>query len=236
MTSQKKAIALALVLLVIVAVVATWFIRSGNKTVTGDSHSATANIAEGIHYQSIKSPLASNATKTPGNKVSVVEFFWYGCPHCRDFEPSVRKWLASAPEDVAFRQIPVVWNEATTLHASLFYVAEGADNAGPLHDKLFKNIIALRQERNLASQLEQLAVLYTDHGIDAGEVKGLVEAAQIRANVAESETLMRQAEVSSTPTVLVDGRWAVLNNEAVGKAGGTFTVVDFLVQKARAMK
>lgn len=233
MAIQKntKTIAVALVALVIVAAVA-WFLTNNNvaKDTSGDE---IAGITDGVHYQSIKSPLAPSATDTPAGKVSVVEFFWYGCPHCQSFEPAVRQWLETAPEDIAFRQFPVVWNEATALHAALFYVAEDAGNAEQLHDNLFEKIIALRPERNLSSQLDQLAVLYSDYGIDAEAVKDQVESAELLARVAESEKLMRQAEVSSTPTLLVDGKWVVLNNEEVSKAGGLFSVVEFLVQKAR---
>lgn len=237
MAGQKNtlAIAIALLALAVLIAAASWFVTSNNKPDSNASGAASALYTEGVHFQSIKSPLAFSATQTPDDKISVVEFFWYGCPHCQAFEPSVRKWLASAAEDVAFRQVPVVWNEATSLHAALFYVAEDAETVDPLHDKLFEKIITLRPEKNLDSQLEQLAAVYADHGIDESTVKRLVESGQIKARVADSKNLMRKAEVSSTPTVLVAGKWAVLNNNEVGEAG-TFNVVDFLVEKARAAK
>ena len=43
----------------------------------------------------------------PGNKVEVIEFFWYGCPHCFTFEPMLESWARRLPPDVAFRQVPV---------------------------------------------------------------------------------------------------------------------------------
>ena len=44
---------------------------------------------EGKHYKRIDQ---SKALDT--DKVEVLEFFMYGCPHCYTFEPFVKKWLA----------------------------------------------------------------------------------------------------------------------------------------------
>jgi len=30
------------------------------------------------------------------DKIEIIEFFWYGCPHCYAFEPLVDKWSKPA--------------------------------------------------------------------------------------------------------------------------------------------
>ncbi|HEY6280762.1 MAG TPA: thiol:disulfide interchange protein DsbA/DsbL, partial [Burkholderiales bacterium] len=45
-----------------------------------------------------------------GNKIEVIEFFYYGCPHCYDLEQYLKKWMSNVPKDVAFRRIPAVFN------------------------------------------------------------------------------------------------------------------------------
>ena len=30
--------------------------------------------------------------RRPGGKIEVIEFFWYGCPHCNAFEPMLDAW------------------------------------------------------------------------------------------------------------------------------------------------
>ncbi|MCB1757809.1 MAG: thiol:disulfide interchange protein DsbA/DsbL, partial [Gammaproteobacteria bacterium] len=37
-------------------------------------------------------------TSTP-DKVEVIEFFWYGCPHCYQLEPTMEKWLKEDKPD-----------------------------------------------------------------------------------------------------------------------------------------
>lgn len=39
-------------------------------------------------------------------KVEVIEFFWYGCPHCYDFEPELSSWVKRQPKDVVFKEFP----------------------------------------------------------------------------------------------------------------------------------
>ena len=223
--------ALALVLIAAVA----WFFLFANQSpepVAGVDQTNGEALQEGVHYRTLKSPIANSETKTPDSKISVLEFFWYGCPHCQSFEPRVRDWLKTAPDDVEFTQMPVAWNDATRLHAAIFYVAEKAENTEALHDKLFESIIGLRRERNLGNQLQKIASEFSGHGVEESTVQQKVAAPQVKADVEKAEKIMRQADVSSTPTVVVDGRWAVLNNDVVGRMG-TFAVVDSLIARAR---
>jgi len=48
--------------------------------------------------------------KMPTNdpsRVEVLEFFWFGCPHCYAFEPAINNWKDSKPEYVDFvREAP----------------------------------------------------------------------------------------------------------------------------------
>jgi protein dithiol oxidoreductase (disulfide-forming) len=49
------------------------------------SAAASAQVVAGRDYQLVKAP---QPTET-GNKVEVLEFFWYGCPHCNTLQPSL---------------------------------------------------------------------------------------------------------------------------------------------------
>ena len=37
------------------------------------------------------------------NKVEVIEFFHYGCPHCKAFDPLLDLWIKKLPADVVFQ-------------------------------------------------------------------------------------------------------------------------------------
>src|SRR5690606_21138887 len=54
----------------------------------------------------VEPPQATEA----GDKIEVLDFFQYGCPHCRAMEPLVAKWVPTLPDDVVVRRIPVAFN------------------------------------------------------------------------------------------------------------------------------
>ena len=72
--------------------------------------SSAQEFQEGKQYIRLKNPQPVES----GNKIEVLEFFSYGCPHCADLEPILENWLKTLPPDVQFRRVPVLfqprWN------------------------------------------------------------------------------------------------------------------------------
>ena len=54
--------------------------------------------APGALFTELRPPLPTEND----NKIEVIEFFWYGCPHCYAIEPYVDEWLKHKPADVSF--------------------------------------------------------------------------------------------------------------------------------------
>ena len=80
------------------------------------------------------------ATSVPEGKVEVVEFFWYGCPHCFHMEPELKKWLDRKPDQVIFKRVPSPLNPSWTVHAQFYYAAEAIGATEQLHEPLFEAI------------------------------------------------------------------------------------------------
>ena len=64
-------------------------------------------IEEGFDYRIL--PVAQPVDAK--GKVEVIEFFWYGCPHCYDFEPELSAWVKRQPKDVVFKRVPVAFRD-----------------------------------------------------------------------------------------------------------------------------
>ena len=62
---------------------------------------------EGKDFKRLDKPVPPDA---PAGKVDVIEFFWYSCPHCNSFEPTLDAWVKAAPKDVSIRRMPVAFN------------------------------------------------------------------------------------------------------------------------------
>src|SRR5262245_32614090 len=74
-------------------------------------------LQEGKQYVRLKNPIPVET----GKNIEVIEFFSYGCPHCADFEPILQGWLKTAPPDVQFRRVPVLFQEAWVPLAKIYY-------------------------------------------------------------------------------------------------------------------
>ena len=98
------------------------------------SIAADESFIEGQHYERI-----SPAVKTASAEgIEVVEVFWYGCPHCFDFEPHINEWVGEKAEDIRFRRMPAIFNKSWTPHARAYFTAEILGVLDIIHPSLFK--------------------------------------------------------------------------------------------------
>lgn len=182
---------------------------------------------EGKQYLAIQPQPAVGS----GDEVEVIEFFWYGCPHCRDFEPTVTKWAAGLPDNVSFSQIPVMFGGPADLHAQVYYALEGMGELERLHSKLFH--VMHVEKRKLRTRAEVDAFL-EENGVDMDKYREAMNSFAVAAKVNRARALMRRYGIRGVPALVVDGRY---------RSGSGFRnyeemteVVDFVVDKVLAQR
>ena len=75
----------------------------------------TGSSPKGEHYMRM---VPSQPTMGGADKIEVSEFFWYGCPHCYSFEPTINKWVEGSTGWRPIRSHSrYVWNRVHELHA-----------------------------------------------------------------------------------------------------------------------
>lgn len=182
---------------------------------------------EGIDYQVIEPAVP---TQSEDGRVEVVELFWYGCPHCYNFEPHVNRWKERHGENVHFRYLPAVFNEVWAFHARVFYAAESLDLLEKLHAPFFHAMHAqgrrMTDERSILRFVEQ-------QGVDPESFREAMLSEQVTERVREAIQLTRDYRIEGVPAVVIDGRHLV----SPGMAGGfenMTKIMDYLVEKASA--
>jgi thiol:disulfide interchange protein DsbA len=180
---------------------------------------------EGKDYVRLSTPVAVPS----GGKIDVVEFFWYGCPHCNAFEPSLEAWAKKLPDSVAFRRAPVSFSPMYETHAALFYALEQSGQLEALHRKTFA---AIHQQRQ---QLENLAEISTFVGRAGGDVASFTEAFKsfgVATKVRQAKLLSAAYKIAGVPAIGVHGRWFT----APSMTGGferALAVTNHLIQLAQ---
>jgi len=72
----------------------------------------------GKHYQVMSAPLTD-----PAAQQGLTEYFWLGCPHCQNFEPLLKAYLAERPQVSLLRRHPAL-GERWAFDASVFYALQ----------------------------------------------------------------------------------------------------------------
>ena len=167
----------------------------------------TGRFRIGVHYQRL-SP--TQPTSSPPDQVEVAEVFWYGCPHCYRFDPSVEAWRAKKPEYVNFIRIPAVWNPLLQFHARAFYTAEGLGKGAEMHSELFREI----HERGNALDTEQkLQEFFGRFGVEAAAFKTAFDSFAVHAKLQRADELNRRYRIGGVPTLIVNGKYTTEGGE-----------------------
>lgn len=182
----------------------------------------------GTHYTELPNPVNTQDS----SKVEVLEAFWYGCSHCFRFEPLITDYEANAPEYVDFVRFPAMWNGLMKVHGQAFYTAEALDALDVMHEPIFN---AINLQGNRLANESQLADLFAEHGIDRDEFSAAFNSFSVRTKVNQAESRMEDYQIRSTPNMVVNGKYLITTGENVRTQQELMDVVQFLVEKERAM-
>ena len=167
----------------------------------------------------------------PG-KIEVVEFFWYGCPHCYTLEPTVEKWEKTLPKDVVFRRIPAAFNERWAIDAAIFYTFEAMGVLDKLHRPFFDAI----HRDGLRSDNKQAVLAWVEkQGVDPKKFDATMKSFAVQSKTRRASQLTGAYKIDGTPALAVQGRYTI-STEQGRTQQGMFQTADYLVEQIRKSK
>ena len=171
---------------------------------------------EGVNFTRL---VPAQPTLGGADKIEVAEFFWYGCPHCYDFEPYINKWAKTKPANVRFVRIHAMWNQLLVMHARLFYTEQVLERNGIIKDpEAFRaNVFAEYHRRNnrLASE-DVIQKFFERNGVSADDFQRTWNSFEVDQKMRVAADLERRYSISSVPTIVVDGKYRTSAQEAGG--------------------
>ena len=184
-----------------------------------------ANKEEVFAYQDIQPAQPTSS----GNKIEVVEMFWYGCPHCYQFEPLIKQWKGSLPADVSFVRVPAIFNDKWALHARAFYTAEALGVLDKIHQPLFD---AMHKDKKRLDDQARLAEFFASFGISKDSFNSTFYSFAVNSKVNWAKHLTESYKIDGVPTMIVQGKYRTSASLA-GSHKEALQVVDDLVAKER---
>ncbi|TDP73185.1 thiol:disulfide interchange protein DsbA/DsbL [Roseateles toxinivorans] len=189
---------------------------------------------EGRHYQKLGTPVPV----APG-KIEVVEFFWYGCPHCYAFEPVVENWTKQLPADVGFRRSHVAFRENTKTHQRSFFALEALGREAEFRPKIFN---AIHQQRQPLDTADSMAAFLGKNGLEAPKFLEVYNSFSVQSKCQQAVKLSEAYRIDGVPAIGVGGRFLTSPSMAGQGAGENVALqqavvtASFLIERVRSGK
>lgn len=161
-----------------------------------------------------------------GNKIEVLEFFFYGCIHCYHLHPALSKWEKTMPKDVKLTFVPTAFNPNWEPMAYTFYALEAMGQQKRLHDKLYD---AWNVDRMLLTESDKIADFVATQGVDRQQFLANYNSFSVMRDVKRAKQMIRSYQIDGTPTLVVDGRYVIANLEPED----AIRVLDEVINKVR---
>jgi thiol:disulfide interchange protein DsbA len=162
-------------------------------------------------------------------KVEVIEFFWYGCPHCYEFEPELKGWIKRQNKDVVFKKVPIAFREELMPHSQLFYALETLGKGDALNDKV---MFAMHRENKRLLNENEIADWVAAQGVDRNAFLAAYRSFAVLSKARAANQLGNAYRIDGVPTVAVQGKY-ITSPSIAGSRAKAVNIMDFLVNKVR---
>lgn len=203
------------------------------------SSAQSATWVAGKHYSVI--PQAQRTSVGPG-KIEVMEVFSYGCPHCNQFQPTMKKLKATLPANAQIVYLPASWqaSENWPLFQRAYITAQSLGVADKAHEAVFDAIWNTgelgifepgpngRLKSKLPSMDDMARFYQRVTGVKAADFVAASKSFNVDLKIRQAESQIKAMQVASTPTLVVNGKYR-LNNEHLRTGDEMVELVKYLV-------
>ena len=196
---------------------------AGFLAVTASADDSKPQYEEDQHYTVLENTPPAQA---PEGKTELIEFFWYGCPHCHRLEPLLHPWLKERTDTVHLRLIPAVFSARWVVGARVYYTLEAMDRLD-LHPVVFS--LVHEQGRPLKTG-EGVGRMLEIFGIDPAAFAETFRSQAVTDRLEEARELPEAYDIDGVPALVVDGRYRVTTKNA-NSYQMLLDIADFLVHE-----
>lgn len=181
---------------------------------------------EGAHYT-----VLAEAVTEPTLQYYLTEYFWLGCPHCQNFEPVLKGYLAKNPTVTLIRKHPAL-GERWALDASIFYALK-QNGHEELVDELFALYRQTRIEKNALPDAQLINSFLSKHNIDPAQFSEQQKSATVTAAMEQANTEMLNNRIQGVPSLVVNGKYLVKGEqpEDIKSEDDYYELINYLLNK-----
>src|SRR5215472_7424275 len=196
---------------------------------------------EGRDYVVLAQPQRTSVA--PG-RIEVLEVFSYGCPACKNFQPTIELLKKSLPAGAQLAYLPAAFNKAEDwpMFQRAYFAAQALGIAERTHQLMFDAVwktgeLATLDRANRLKDpqptIEQAAQAYARWaGVKPADFLGMANSFTVDGRMRAADEQIMAMQVPGTPCIVVDGRYRISDDITHGPADRLIALVQFLVAKA----
>lgn len=191
------------------------------------AHAQGGAPVEGKDYLRISPPIP-----VPANgKIEVIDFFWYGCPHCNAFGPMLDAWAKKLPADVNYRHVPVAFrDDPFVAHQRIYYALEEMKLVDTMHRRVFA---AIHVDHQRLDKPADIAAFMAKNGVDATKFMEYYNGFSVQTKARQAAQLAQAYKLDGVPAMGIQGKFYT-SASLSGSPERSLAVADYLIQQVRS--
>ena len=182
----------------------------------------TTEFQQNHHYQLINQPLS---VETNGNRIEVVEMFFYACPHCNDLDSKILPWLDDKKDTIDFKRIPAILGPSWADQAKAYYIAEQLGVIDTMHPALLK---AIHEDKRKFDDEYSVLAFFMEQGVDRHRFIDAYNSPELAEKINYARVMTVKYGLRGVPAIIINGKYKTApfymsNQENV------LDVVDYLI-------
>ena len=171
----------------------------------------------------------STEKQQESKSIIIYEFFWYGCPHCYNLEPTMERIEADLDKDTKIVKLPVALRDSWIPHAKLYYALQQMGKIDEVHNLIFEEI---HLEDNRLNTEHQMIDFLGKHGIDTNKFTEKYNSFGTEARIKKASNLAKKYQINSVPTIIVNGKY-LTSGSYVSSYDELYSVINLLIERER---
>ncbi|MDH5388399.1 MAG: thiol:disulfide interchange protein DsbA/DsbL [Gammaproteobacteria bacterium] len=192
---------------------------------TAGSYVHAEEFTEGVEYKRV-----TDQPTEVADKIEVLEFFWYGCPHCYKFEPILKNWQKTKSSNVEFVRVPAVFRPEWKVHARAYYALQSMGLIEKYHSIIFD---AIHKDKKDLNNEDEIIKFLVSKGVNETEFKAAYSAFSVDGQVRKAIKKVKGYGIEGVPAMGVNGKY-LISGKSAGSYEKMLRIVDYLVKKEAA--
>ena len=165
-------------------------------------------------------------------RLSVAEFFWYGCGHCAALDPKLQAWASR--HRARIDRVPMAFTSRYQPQQRLYYALLALGRVDALQQRVFD---AVQRSHRQFDGRDAIVDWAAQQGVPRQAFADAYDSFAVGHQVRRADQLAHSYGIDAVPSMVVQGRWLVVpGTPETRTTEQLFAVLDRLAQRVAELR